>query len=55
MSGFCRSTPSSRMVTTIPFPVIQDMLCHHKSEEGMASLLNDVVPEYRAMFDVKTV
>jgi len=37
-------------IATIPFPVIQDMLCHHKSEEGMAAFLNDVVPEYRAMF-----
>ncbi len=42
-------------ISTIPFPVIQDMLCHHKSEEGMAAFLRDVVPEYRTMFDVKTV
>ncbi len=37
-------------IATIPFPVIQDMLCHHKSEEGMAAFLGDVVPEYRTMF-----
>jgi len=37
-------------IATIPFPVIQQMLCHHKTEEGMAAFLKDVVPEYRALF-----
>ena len=26
-------------------------LCHHKTEEGMAAFLRDVVPEYREMFE----
>jgi len=42
-------------ISTIPFPVIQAMLCHHKTEEGMAAFLRDVVPEYREIFTPKKV
>lgn len=37
-------------IATIPFTVIQEMLCHRKTEEGMAAFMRDVVPEYRDLF-----
>lgn len=37
-------------IATIPFKVIGDMMLHHKTAEGMAAFLDDVVPEYRALF-----
>ena len=38
-------------IATIPFPVIREMLFHHKTSEGMAAFCKDVVPEYRAVFE----
>lgn len=38
-------------IATVPFTVIQSMISHHKTEEGMAAFCNDVVPEYRAIFE----
>lgn len=37
-------------IATIPFKVIGDMIDHHKTSEGMAAFLDDVVPEYRSLF-----
>lgn len=37
-------------IATIPFSVIQSMISHPKTEEGMAGFVQDVVPEYRALF-----
>lgn len=37
-------------IATIPFSVIQSMISHPKTEEGMAAFCKDVVPEYRALF-----
>jgi transaldolase len=37
-------------VSTIPFGVIQEMVDHRKTIEGMQAFLNDVVPEYRDLF-----
>lgn len=34
-------------IATIPFSVIEDMMMHHKTSEGMRSFCADVVPEYR--------
>ena len=33
-------------IATLPLPVIKDMLCHHKTREGMESFIADIVPEY---------
>ena len=38
-------------ISTIPFSVIQGMMSHHKTEEGMAAFCKDVVPEYRSVFE----
>jgi transaldolase len=38
-------------IATVPFAVIQEMISHHKTREGMQSFCNDVVPEYRAIFE----
>lgn len=38
-------------IATIPFPVIREMLFHHKTSEGMAAFCRDVVPEYRGLFE----
>lgn len=40
-------------VATLPFDVIQGMIHHRKTREGMAAFMKDVVPEYRAIFDGK--
>jgi len=37
-------------VATIPFKVLKEMVNHHKTEEGVVSFAEDVVPEYRAIF-----
>jgi transaldolase len=38
-------------IATVPFAVIHEMISHHKTREGMQSFCNDVVPEYRAIFE----
>ena len=38
-------------VSTIPFPVIRDMVDHSKTVEGMNAFCADVVPEYRELFE----
>jgi transaldolase len=38
-------------IATIPFSVIKDMLTHYKTMEGMHKFTQDVVPEYRALFE----
>jgi len=42
-------------IATLPFAVIQSMLCHHKTEEGMEAFLRDVVPEYRDLFKQRRI
>jgi len=34
-------------IATIPFNVIEDMMVHHKTSEGMKSFTEDVIPEYK--------
>jgi transaldolase len=36
-------------IATLPFSVIQDMLKHHKTCEGMALFTADIVPEYEKL------
>lgn len=36
-------------IATLPFGVIQDMLKHHKTFEGMKNFTADIVPEYAAL------
>lgn len=38
-------------IATLPFHVIEQMLTHYKSMEGMQRFVDDVVPEYEALFD----
>ena len=38
-------------IATLPFHVIKQMLAHYKSMEGMQRFVDDVVPEYEALFD----
>lgn len=38
-------------IATLPFGVIKDMLTHYKTMEGMQKFTEDVVPEYRALFE----
>ncbi len=38
-------------IATLPFTVIKDMLWHKKSAEGIIAFENDVVPEYKKLFD----
>ncbi len=38
-------------ISTIPFNVIEDMMVHYKTSEGMKSFCKDVVPEYRAILE----
>ncbi|MEA2053689.1 MAG: transaldolase family protein [Candidatus Thermoplasmatota archaeon] len=38
-------------IATIPFNVIKDMMTHYKTTEGMKKFTDDVVPEYRALFE----
>ena len=37
-------------VITIPFKVLQEMLRHHKTSEGVVNFTKDVIPEYKAIF-----
>lgn len=34
-------------IATIPFDVIDEMMVHHKTSEGMKSFTKDVIPEYK--------
>lgn len=38
-------------IATIPFNVIDDMMVHYKTSEGMKAFCKDVVPEYRAILE----
>lgn len=38
-------------IATIPFPVIKQMMQHPKTEEGIKLFTQDVVPEYRKIFE----
>ena len=38
-------------IATIPFSVLTEMLNHDKTEEGVVSFAEDVVPEYEALFE----
>ncbi len=38
-------------IATLPYPVIGELLVHHKTEEGMKGFVADVVPEYRKIFE----
>jgi transaldolase len=38
-------------VATAPFGVLEDMIKHRKTIEGMKAFTNDIVPEYAALFD----
>ncbi len=42
---------SGAHIATLPFPVIRDMLKHHKTFEGMKLFTNDVVPDYVKLFE----
>ena len=34
-------------IATLPFTVIKDLFIHYKTQEGMKSFIQDIVPEYR--------
>jgi len=36
-------------ISTLPFSVIEDMMSHHKTSEGMKAFDDDVIPEYRSL------
>ncbi len=38
-------------VATLPFNVIEDMMVHHKTSEGMKSFDEDVIPEYKEILE----
>ena len=38
-------------IATIPFAVIKEMVSHYKTEEGMRKFTEDVVEEYRQLFE----
>ncbi|MBU1974861.1 MAG: transaldolase [Nanoarchaeota archaeon] len=38
-------------IATIPFPVLKEMIHHHKTLEGMKAFTDDIVPEYRKLFE----
>ena len=38
-------------IATIPFKVIKEMVSHYKTMEGMCKFTEDVVDEYRAIFE----
>ena len=38
-------------IATIPFAVIKEMIAHYKTMEGMKKFTNDVVEEYRQIFE----
>ena len=37
-------------IATIPFPVLREMVCHPKTEEGIRQFVEDIVPEYAVLF-----
>ena len=37
-------------IATIPFSVLEEMMKHHKTAEGITKFSADVVPEYRNLF-----
>ena len=37
-------------IATIPFPVLKEMIFHHKTKEGMEKFTNDTVEEYKNIF-----
>jgi transaldolase len=37
-------------IATIPFPVLEKMMVHKKTAEGMKRFVADIVPEYRTVF-----
>jgi transaldolase len=41
-------------IATLPFDVIQGMVSHYKTFEGMKSFTADIVPQYRDLFERKT-
>jgi len=38
-------------VATLPFGVIEDMMVHHKTSQGMKSFDEDVIPEYKEILE----
>ncbi len=38
-------------IATIPFEVLKKMVSHHKTVEGMKKFTEDIVPEYKELFD----
>lgn len=38
-------------IATIPFPVLQDMIQHYKTMEGLKSFTADIVPAYEKLFE----
>ncbi|MFP4050319.1 MAG: transaldolase family protein [Thermoplasmata archaeon] len=38
-------------IATIPFNVIEDMMVHYKTSEGMKSFTKDVIPEYKEILE----
>ncbi len=40
-------------IATLPFEVIQGMISHYKTMEGMQTFTADIVPPYQALFDQK--
>ena len=37
-------------IATLPLVVIEQLLSHYKTREGMQKFTSDVVPEYEALF-----
>lgn len=38
-------------IATIPFKVLKEMMSHYKTREGMKKFVQDVVPEYKSIFE----
>ncbi len=38
-------------IATIPFSVLNEMIHHHKTFEGLKAFTNDIVPEYEKLFE----
>lgn len=38
-------------IATIPFDVVEDMMVHHKTSEGMKAFDQDVIPEYKEILE----
>jgi len=37
-------------IATIPFDVIEEMIKHYKTQEGMRNFTKDIIPEYEVLF-----